>query len=132
LGRRGSLGIGLRPLIRALDLSRIVFGLFARAALHILLAEPECDREIHIGRAGQGDGLFDLLTRVAIDIKFGRGGTARLAGFRVRAKLTALNRIVDRIVEAVAQPDANRPVAAIRVDAAIDRPLIVLLLLLPP
>ena len=132
LGRlRG--GFGLGALVGGLDLGRIVFGLFAGAAVHVGLAIFERDRKVHIGRAVQRDGLLDLLSGIAIDVELSRRRAARLALLLFLCQAAGISGETDRVEESVAEPHADRTIAPIRVDAAIDRGLGLLLffLLLP-
>ena len=131
LGRSGSWcsGLGRGTLVGGLDLGWIVFRLLAGAALHVLLAELERHRQVHIGRALERDSLLDLPSH-RVDVKLGGRRAIRLAALGVRADPRAIGRVADRIEEAVAKPHADRLVAPIRVDAAIDGCLEFRLLLL--
>ncbi|ODR94654.1 hypothetical protein AUC70_08535 [Methyloceanibacter stevinii] len=129
--RGGSLGraVGrhpLRPLVRRLDLHGVVLGFLARAALHELLAVAQGHRQIHVGRAAQRDRLFDFLAGIPVDVELGRRGAAGLALLRVLAGLAAVGGVVDREIEAVAEAHAHGPIAAVGIDAAIDRRLVFL------
>ena len=116
LSRRG---FGL--LVRPFDRGRIVFVRLAGAAGDILLAIFEGGREIRIGSAIERDGLVDLLSGIAIDVKLGRRRAARLADARVLRQMAGIGLIAHREEEAVAGAHAHRPVPSVRIDAAIDR-----------
>ena len=107
----------------AFDRGRIVLVRLAGAAGDILLAIFEGGGEIRIGRAVERDGLIDLLSGIAIDVKLGRRRAARLADARVLRQMAGIGLIAHREEEAVAGAHADRPVASVRIDAAIDRTL---------
>ena len=114
-------GRGFGLLVRPFDRGRIVLVRLAGAAGHILLAIFEGVRQVRIGRAIERDGLVDLLSGIAVDVKLGRRRAARLADARVLRQMAGIGLIAHREEEAVTGAHAHRPVPSVRVDAAIDR-----------
>ncbi len=114
-------GRRLGLLVGGLDLGRVVFAFLAGAALHIGRLVFEGIRQLLIRHAVQRDGLLHVLAGIAVDIKLGRRGAACLALRGILGQAARIGLIGDREVEPVAGPDADGAVAAIRVDAAIDR-----------
>ena len=117
LARWRSFGLLVRPF----DRGRIVLVRLAGAAGDILLAIFEGVRQVRIGRAIERDGLVDLLSGIAVDVKLGRRRAARLADARVLRQMAGIGLIAHREEEAVTGAHAHRPVPSVRVDAAIDR-----------
>ena len=117
LARRRGFGLLVRPF----DRGRIVFVRLAGAAGHILLAIFEGGRKIRIGSAIERDGLVDLLSGIAVDVKLGRRRAARLADARVLRQMAGIGLIAHREEEAITGAHAHRPVTSVRIDAAIDR-----------